>query len=63
MSAAETLRGLQVTFEHNGLRLVDVAATLPTLDGQAMRHARMIGVELAGIIGRLADRIDEEPGR
>jgi hypothetical protein len=54
------LRGLEAAFEHNALRLVDVAASVEGVDGRTLRRVGMAGVELAGIIGDLTDRIEEE---
>jgi hypothetical protein len=54
------LRGLQVALEHNSLRLIDIAATVPGSDGRSLRHTGRIGVELAGIISDLADRLEQD---
>jgi hypothetical protein len=51
-----------VAFEHNAVRLIDVAAAVPDHDGRVLRRTGMMGVELTGIIGDLADRLDQEGG-
>jgi hypothetical protein len=56
------LRGLRVAFEHNALRLIDVAATLPGNDGRTLRRAGQIDLEVAGIVADLADRLDRDEG-
>jgi hypothetical protein len=62
VSQSGALRGLQVAFEHNAVRLIDVAAAVPNHDGRVLRRTGMMGVELAGIIGDLANRLEQGEG-